>query len=428
MNNPNAYPPLGIVHLGTQMRDEGEEVYLHDMTWDRDYEPVREVIKNVKPATVGLSTLSIAYGISRKVAELARHLSVPEIVLGGAHACTGVQDWPYRLHKGPYYFRKTLIPDRRLLSTFEKYLRQNPGFPYLMPWTYVIASRGCPFDCSFCQPVLRKMFGRKVQHRTVDSVEEEIRQIKSNYKIKSFTFMDDTMISNVEWLEEMCQRLRRIELPWTAQTNIRTVTWDRLKMMRDAGCYFIGMGVESGSEWINKHVYNKPQTKEQIRKAFDMCDKLDILTEATLIIGAPEDTKETIDETGRLMREIGPDVIDLHFLTPTPGSRLYDEYIRRGVLTSANRESLNRYTAGTLLGILNGTELKRAYWKVIRKWLEGKSLWRVQSFWGKWLWTLRGRARLEGLVRFLIYHSYFWHRTLKSIVWWWRGRHRSSSA
>ena len=418
MNNPNAYPPLGIVHLGTELRDKGEEVVLHDMTWDRDYEPVREVIERVKPEFVGLSTLSIAYQVSQRVAEIAEEFQVGSIVLGGAHACTRPVGWRYEVVPGPYDFRPDLIPDRSLLPTFRHYLKQNPGFPYLMPWTYIIASRGCPFNCSFCQPMLRKLWGRRTVHRTVDSVYTEIENLVREYGLASYTFMDDTMISDEIWLTALCGRLKGIGRPWTCQTNVRTVTWDKLRMMKEAGCYFIGFGVETGSEWINKFVYNKPQTNKQVRQVFEMCGKLDILTEATLIIGAPEDTEFTINQTAELIKEVSPDVIDLHVLTPTPGSSLFDKYTREGKFKNSDARFSNRYTFGVLQCELDEREIRRGYWKIVRSWLEGKSVWRTKAAWGGWFGSLRGVfTKVEGMVRWVIYHNYFWHRVLKEGVW-----------
>jgi radical SAM superfamily enzyme YgiQ (UPF0313 family) len=154
-----------------------------------------------------------------------------------------------------------------------------------------------------------------------------------------------------------------------------------------------------------------------------MCDALGILTEATLIIGAPEDTEETIDETARLIGEIEPDVIDLHFLNPTPGSSLYSKYKEGRVLKYSNRRIPDRYTSGLLHSTLKKGELNKAYWVVIRSWLKRKSLWRTKAYWRRWWLGLRGyRAKGEGLVRWLIYHNYFWHRVLKEAVWWWRRR------
>ncbi len=431
MNNPNAYPPLGVVELATALKADGISVGVHDMTFDKSLNNVELTIRTNEPESVGLSTLSIAYNTTVEVAKLAKSIDKNcETIMGGPHgtACTEWDDSIDTVIETGGDFNPNLVPNRSLLPTMSKYLQINPGFPYLSPWTHIMASRGCPFDCSFCQPILRTMFGSKVRHRTVESVIMEVEGLIKDYGIRSFSFLDDTMCSNITWLEQLCKELKRgltRRVVWTAQTNVRTLTRDRVGLMADAGCIFLGMGVESGSERILKEVYNKPQTLNQIRQAFKWCDEFNVLTEATLIIGAPEDTRETIQQTADLMREVQPDVCDIHYLTPTPGSNLYDKYQSEQRLLykeDGQREGLpDRYTPGLVRGGLSERELKKAYWGVVKGWLSTKKMWRPKRMWFEYLKGLRGlEVFCEGLVRFLIYHNYYLHRILKEGVWLYR--------
>jgi hypothetical protein len=128
VNNPSAYPPLGIVHLGTELKNVGVEVFLHDMTWDKGYENVERRVRELRPEYVGLSTLSIAAGVSERVGLFALEQGVPRVVVGGAHACTGERVGGLELHPGPYWFDPGLIPDRTLLPTKEKvFYKLKPG-------------------------------------------------------------------------------------------------------------------------------------------------------------------------------------------------------------------------------------------------------------------------------------------------------------
>jgi len=474
LNNPNATPPMGIIALGTFLTRNGVETRLYDLSFDRDLEGLAAELRSWQPQIVGVSSLTIGINTAFDVAKLAKEL-LPEskVVFGGPHTTalpaetlqqpnidfvvigegeitlldlvrtveqggdfsrvqgigfkTGGQ--PVFTSPRPYIgnLDELGIPDRRLLPTFDKYLKVPPGFPYLMPWTYLIVGRGCPFNCSFCQPMLEKLFGNKVRIRSPKLVADEMELLIGQYRVKSIYFADDTFISNTAWVRELCAEIKKRgihkKVVWMAQTNVNTLTAETAVLLKEAGCMFLAFGVESGNETILQEVMKKNQSREQIKKAFLICQKEGILTEAALIIGCAEDSVSSIQDTVTLVAEINPDIVDIHYMTPTPGSALYESYLQQGILDYKKWADPNRYTPG-LLKMLNITraELETMYEKVIGAYLKNKSLFRIKSHWFKWLWNLAVRGRNWErfyklfLLQFLMLNSLTFNRLVKVAI------------
>jgi len=195
-------------------------------------------------------------------------------------------------------------------------------------------------------------FGKKVRRRSVESVVDEMDHLVKNYHVKSIYFADETFLADRRWAADLCSMIKRRGLEkrikWLMQTNVLTFDEESARMIKDAGCIMTIFGVESGSEKILREVYCKHQTREKISEVFRIAKRHGLLTEASLIVGAVEDSTQTLEETVSLVEEIGADFLDIHYLTPTPGSELFERYKRCGVLKYSNLAEPDRYTPGLL--------------------------------------------------------------------------------
>ncbi|MBA7692673.1 Anaerobic magnesium-protoporphyrin IX monomethyl ester cyclase [subsurface metagenome] len=385
-------PPLGIMYLGGFLRKHGIDVNLIDLSFSKKWNEYRDELLRTKPDLVGISCLSPFFGQVLLAASITRRtLPNCKIVMGGAHPTalpketikspdvdfvvagegevtltelikTLERGGKISEVKGILYkengkiFQTPLreciqnldeipFPARDLLPTWEKYLSQTQFFPYLYPYTTIMGARGCPFNCSFCQPVLRKLFGQRIRLRSPQNIIDEVELLVEKYKIKSLFFFDDTFTAVADWVEGICDGFleKKWGLKWGANSRVNTLSYPLAEKMKKAGCIYVSFGVESGSQKILDESLNKEITLEQIINAFDICKKVGLLSSASLMIGSPGDTRETIQETISLVKKIKPDMIDVHFTTPTPGSYMY-ERVKDTLLTSQEE----RYKVGGL--------------------------------------------------------------------------------
>lgn len=204
--------------------------------------------------------------------------------------------------------------------------------------TNIIATRGCPYACSFCQPTLDRIFGRKLRLRSPGNIVAELAHLNERYGIESFIFADDTLNIDREWLKSLCAALSASGLGLVWGCNIRANLADRaeLEMMREAGLRKVFMGIESGSDRILRDVYKKGITLDQVRDAVSAVKGLGLRMQGYFMLGAPSETPAEIRSTLSLARSLPIDDATFSITTPLPGTHLYDktrDAIRRPVET-----------------------------------------------------------------------------------------------
>jgi len=193
------------------------------------------------------------------------------------------------------------------------------------PTLRLITSRGCPFRCTFCVwPEI--MYGRKIRYRNIESVINEIKELKEKYRIKEFYFDDDTFTLDEKRVVELCKALieNKINLPWDCLGRVNMVTIRMLRWMKKSGCILIRYGVESGDqEILNK--CRKGITVREIERAFEMTRKVGIKTHATVMFGLPGETKNSIERSIEFCLKLNPSYIQFAIATPYPGTDYYRE-------------------------------------------------------------------------------------------------------
>ncbi|MEA3378922.1 MAG: radical SAM protein, partial [Nanoarchaeota archaeon] len=186
--------------------------------------------------------------------------------------------------------------------------------------------RGCPYNCRYCAS--KVMWKKKVRYRSLDKTMEEIDYLIDKFKIKCLEFNDENFIINkprmYKLLEELKDRKEEYGLHWNCLTRVDSVDKRSLETMKDAGCYFVRFGVESGNQKI-LNAMDKGITVKQIKDAFKLINKVGIANSASFIIGYPGETKETFNETLRLVKEINPTLAFFFIAIPIVGTHLYKE-------------------------------------------------------------------------------------------------------
>ena len=197
---------------------------------------------------------------------------------------------------------------------------------------YPVSSvRGCPYNCIFC---CKTFIGYKVRSRSPESILNELIEIKKRFDIESFMFFDDLFLYNKKRAIEFCQLKEKSplkDMEWTASARVDSLNDELLLALKKSNCIDLGVGFESASQNI-LDFYNKKITIEQSQKAIDLCKKYDMaLNGASFMIGAPDETLETVKESVDFCRKNGLRY-EPHFVTPYPKTPLYDYAIQKNLI------------------------------------------------------------------------------------------------
>lgn len=197
-------------------------------------------------------------------------------------------------------------------------------FPIPQSKSYPIyATRGCPFQCKFCQRVL----GNKIRARSVENVVEEIEWILNKFGATGFWFADETFGFNRRWTARLLDLMTEKKLPdklrWHAQTRIDIMKEDLLTRMKKAGCDGLAFGVESGNPEILAQTGKKIKL-DDVERVVALASKIGLKTRSFFILGHPNETIETIQDTIDFAAKINTDFVSFAVMVPYPGTEVWN--------------------------------------------------------------------------------------------------------
>lgn len=196
--------------------------------------------------------------------------------------------------------------------------------------TYIMATRGCPSQCTFCVAKSLRSFnggGKYTRVRSAKSLLEEIKFLKNEYKIDSFYFIDDLFTLNKENVLEFCRGIKKqgLNLLWGCSSKVSTLDEKIIKNMAFAGCIQMDFGVERGSnEALN--LIKKGITVEMVEKIFFLCHKYKIRTFANFLVNLPKETEKDLADIIKLIKMLNSEIVSLNIFTPYPGTEIYQNH------------------------------------------------------------------------------------------------------
>ena len=377
-------PYLGIAYMIAVAKQHGLKIKYHDMpSCGVTVEEVLNTIKTQKPTLIGLRCFSVQVQEANEIAKLIKkYHPTSNICVGGPHAASipeetlnefegfdfviggeveyvildvvrGLKDgtpiqnihgvvsreggeileskmfrsWqenPKRIHTG---WPEVKDLDKLPFPAWEEFdLDMYPGAdPHLSALELPMStSRGCPSACGFCY----RQFGRGRKNRSVESVLAEIEHNMNEFGCESITFCDETFTSSKEWCTELFTKMidRGIskKLRWSCETRIDAISLDFMKLMKEAGCYYIFFGFESGSDRILK-TSMKGFDKEYIKQAVDWTNEAGIIAAGSFILGLPGETEETAMETIEYSQTLDMYSITFPIAVPFVGTTLRNQ-------------------------------------------------------------------------------------------------------
>ncbi|MEK6936381.1 MAG: radical SAM protein, partial [Nanoarchaeota archaeon] len=203
-------------------------------------------------------------------------------------------------------------------------------YPRIYP---ILCSRGCPFQCTFCYHCL----GIKYRIRSIEGILKELKVAIKKYKINSIMIYDDLFSFDKQRLYDFCKRIKKLikevswEIRWDCQISVQNVDKEMLRILKDSGCYEVSYGFESYSSIVLKSM-KKPITPQQIDNAIKLTLESGLSIRGGFIFGDTAETKETAYETLNYWKKNCRGLIGLNFIQPYPGSEIYNNCVKKGII------------------------------------------------------------------------------------------------
>lgn len=404
--SPMVLPPLNLAYTAACLKKERHEILIYDsVALKSSPSKTLRCVSEFRPEAVGINTSTATIKIDLRMADLIKEKTGVPIFAVGSHASSlpnyifenstadfvirgepeltsvellrqitrgafeGIKGLSYRIKERIYHNQdrekindldSLPFPARELLP-LTRYYMPSLGKPF----TTILTSRGCFFQCSYCPYYIWQ--GIEVRRRSPENVYAEIKETYYLFKIRNLTFRDAIFTFHKDFVMRLSELIikNRILISWTCETAVRFLDEELLDRMKQAGCRHISVGLESGNDFLqDKYSKNKIKSKDHTKHIFALCKKIGIGTRGFFMIGYPEETKQMINETVDFAIKSNPDTVQFTAVTPYPGTELYNtlknqSQISFNDMTGYKPFYINRYMSIKELK----REIMRAYFK-----------------------------------------------------------------
>lgn len=360
----------GIACLSGFLIEKGIDVSLIDCQFLESMEEgLPEEIKRQKPDLIGISCFTPTYSDAIYTANLCRKIAPDvKIVLGGAHPSlypedtlkenasvdfvvfgegeytlyelissiqSGEKDFSdikglgYRLNgsiviNGKRGFINELddlpIPAYDIFP-LAKYKIQITSYKRLPTYT-MVASRGCPYSCTFCQ--VKQFLGIRMRYKSPHKLIEEIKFLKENFNARGIMFQDSTFTFDWNWVKEFCGLMisEKMDMTWMCFTRADRVNEEILSLMKKAGCYGMSYGVESANQ-KSLDLLKKNVKVEKIVESVELSLKMGFFVTTTYIMGIPGEDEADVRNTINLANKLATHIAHFYLPIPYPESEMF---------------------------------------------------------------------------------------------------------
>lgn len=384
------YPLLCYASLGAVLKGQGLGVAVLDMGIEGEpYKVLDKTLEELKPRVVGFTSTTPLYAEVKEISKIVRKKlgRNVRIVYGGPHATALPEDSlretdvdivvcaegeetlteimtgkPLSDVKGIYYKDNGHIlstpPRSRIrdldtlpfpaLDLYDVKRYKCPTFLSRgSPTANMETSRGCPCNCTFCNKNISGLpFRKKSPERVVEEMKYMLRMGVGEIRI-----IDDQFGTDMERAKLICEKIIQsgLKFPWNLGNGVRADRVDEefLILAKKAGCYQIGIGFESGDQASLDGVHKGIKLEESIR-CMELVRKVGLESVGFFMLGLPDDTEESLKRTIDFAVNLMPDYAKVTITVPFPGTTMFEEYEKRGLIKSRDWTQYNLHRAGEI--------------------------------------------------------------------------------
>ncbi|MDO8528350.1 MAG: radical SAM protein [Nanoarchaeota archaeon] len=370
------FPPFGLAYIAAVLKKNNIPVkILESNVFDLNHEQIKKEIEEYNPNIVGITSTTSMIEEAHEIALLCDEKI--KVIIGGVHASSLpeetlekferfdflvrgegefamlelVQKKPLEKIKGLSYRKNGKIkhnaprelnnqldelpfPSRELLP-MDKYFSAGAK---QTPSDYILSSRGCPYQCIFCADHL--VHGRKFRFRSPENIIKEVEELHKR-GVKDWDFIDDNFTLINERVEKFCdlmiQKGLNKKMSWRCANGIRVdrITLELLKKMKEAGCYMVSLGIESGNEEILRNM-KKDINLEKVRMAVKWCNEVGIETRGLFMFGNLGENEKTMQDTIDFAKSLNLDTASFHITIPFPNTEYWNIVKKEGEIYPKN--------------------------------------------------------------------------------------------
>jgi len=241
--------------------------------------------------------------------------------------------------------QKGFIQDLDSLPFYDKILWEEVvriGDLYL-----TMATRGCPYRCTFCfnnffAKLPEEKSGKYVRMRSVDHVIAELKWAKNRYHLRKIDFQDDVFATSKKWLEEFAYKYKKeINIPYIILTHPRYVDEETIRYLKESGCEWIQMGVQSMDESFKRDNLMRYERAEDVYQALDLMHRYRINVKVDHMFGLPDEPVQAQEDARLLYAKTQPGRIQTYWTSFLPGTEMMKEAMQRGTLTDEQARKIN---------------------------------------------------------------------------------------
>ena len=384
------YPVLSLACLAARLRQKGFSVSILDLGIENNpFQALGRVLDESKPRIVGVTATTPLFSEAEQISTIVRERLGQEarIVLGGPHAsalpeeCLKLSAFDIVVVgegddtiveiaegrdladiKGIYYKEGEEIlstaPRERIkdldslpfpaLDLFDiKRYKSSKLVARKSPFSDLMTSRGCVFNCSFCG---KKVFGRRFIPQSPERVIDEIKYTLG-LGFREIRNVDDNFTANMGRAKRICELILKqgLHFPWTLAGGIRVDCVDEefLTLAKRAGLYQVSFGFESGDQECLDSI-GKGITLEQSIRAMEMVKKVGLESVGFFMLGLPAETEESMKKTIDFAVKLMPDFAKVTILVPIPDSPVFSEWEKEGLIRSRDWSQYKLHGAGVV--------------------------------------------------------------------------------